>query len=183
MQGQKKIEDMVDSLIYILRTSVKGDKYITVDEELLYINKYFYLQKIRFEDRFQMIYNIDENIRSCYILQFILQPIVENAIYHGLEISKGNGIITINGYSRDKTIILEVVDNGVGMTEEQIKEIINDDDTKYSGLNSIGIANVDKRIKMYFGTTYGITINSELDKGTTVSIALPYIENRCDLDD
>ncbi|QUH31512.1 sensor histidine kinase [Vallitalea guaymasensis] len=183
MQGEKKIEDMVDSLIYILRVSIKGDKYITINDELLYINKYIDLQKIRFEDRFRMVYNIDTDIMNCYVLQFILQPIVENAIYHGLEISKGNGIITINGFKKDESIILEVIDNGVGMTEEQYNKIISDDNTKYSGLNSIGIANVDKRIKMYFGTSNGITIKSELGKGTTVSITLPYIENRYDLDD
>lgn len=183
MQGQKKIEEMVDSLIYILRASIKGDKYITIEDELYYVNKYIELQKVRFEDRFKVMFNVSDDIKGCYSLQFMLQPIVENAIYHGLEISKGNGLIKINGYRKEENIILEVIDNGVGMTEEQLKNIIHTDNTKYSGLNSIGIANVNKRIKMYFGDQYGISIDSELGRGTSVFILLPYIEDRCELED
>lgn len=183
MQGQKKIEEMVDSLIYILRASIKGDKYITIEDELYYVNKYIELQKVRFEDRFKVMFNVSDDIKGCYSLQFILQPIVENAIYHGLEISKGNGLIKINGYRKEENIILEVIDNGVGMTEEQHKNIIHTDNTKYSGLNSIGIANVNKRIKMYFGDPYGISIDSELGRGTSVFILLPYIQDRYELED
>lgn len=178
MKGQNDIEQMTAALIELLRTSLsKTGEFQTVREEVGYIQNYFTLQMFRYENSFEVSYELGTGTRECIILNFILQPLVENAIFHGIEISKGTGKIKITSDIREKKLRLTVEDNGVGMTEEKIREILTVQTEKYEGLNSIGVANVSQRIKKYFGDEYGLTYISKPGNGSIAEIWLPVMHS------
>ena len=109
-------------------------------------------------------------------LKLMLQPLVENAIYHGMEYMDGDGEICIRAWKEDKELYMEVRDNGLGMTEDQVDALFNGTSHVSSKRGSgIGVRNVNERIKLYFGTEYGLMIESEPDEGTTVRIHLPSV--------
>ena len=114
------------------------------------------------------------------IYKLILQPLVENAIYHGMEFMDGDGEIRIHVYRDGDDLYMKVSDNGLGMTKEQIENMFSDKKHVASKSGSgIGVRNVNERIRLYFGSDYGLSIESELDEGTTVTIhmkAIPYSE-------
>ncbi|WP_138750813.1 sensor histidine kinase [Paenibacillus sinopodophylli] len=175
LKKQKEIESLVISLIELLKGAIdKKGNFISLHEEVEYVKNYVLLQKFRYEDRFQTRYDIDENAKNAKVLKLILQPLVENALFHGLDMSKEGGLIKIGALRRDAFIVLTVEDNGVGMTEEQVAAILEDKARKYPGLNSIGVRNVNERIKLYFGPQYGLSYRSELGKGTIVEAVLPF---------
>ncbi len=179
MKSQEDIEKMVTSLIELLKTSISNkSEYQTVEEEINYVKSYLLLQRIRYEDRFRDEYQVDASVRNCRILKFILQPLVENALYHGIEMSKNNGVITIRAFEEGRGIKLEVEDNGVGMTRDKVEEILSDGYKKiYPGLNSIGVKNVNERIRLYFGVQYGLNFTSSVGDGTKVEVTLPYLDD------
>lgn len=173
---EPEITQMVTALIELLRASLgKTSEYQTVAEEINYIKNYFVLQKFRYEDSFVVEYDLDEAANDCLIINFLLQPLVENAIFHGLEISKGNGVIRITSKIVGDYLLLAVEDNGIGMSQERIQEILQTSNEKYAGLNSIGVSNTRERIQRYYGEAYGLHYISELGKGTIVEILLPVV--------
>lgn len=167
--------------------SIKNE-FVFLRDEINHIKNYIYIQEIRFEGRFTMEYEIPEDLMKCRILKFILQPVIENALHHGLEAKMGKGIIIISAKICKNTLHLSVKDNGVGMPQDKLaklnesftqKDIITEERVK----RSIGLKNVDARIKMINGSIYGITINSMLNIGTEVVITLPILRgNREDAD-
>lgn len=174
MKKQDDIAKMTAALIELLRTSLsKTGEYHTVREEVDYIRNYFILQKFRYENSFEVSYCLEESTLDCFMLNFILQPLVENAIFHGIEISKGNGKIRITSAEVEGRLRLTVEDNGVGMTQEKIQAILTVQEEKYEGLNSIGVANVSQRIKQYYGEKYGLDYVSEVGKGSIAQVWLP----------
>ncbi len=174
MKKQDDITEMTTALIELLRTSLsKTNEYHTVSGEIEYIRNYFILQNFRYENCFEVEYHLEEKTYDCMMLNFILQPLVENAIFHGIEISKGNGKIVITSSVSGGKLLLTVEDNGVGMTKEKIEQILSDRKEKYEGLNSIGVANVSQRIKHYFGEEYGLSYISEPGKGSIAEVWLP----------
>lgn len=176
MNEQPTIAKMVKNLIELLKISVKRtSEYITVQEEISYVDNYLSIQQFRFENRFHINYEVDESIKHVRILSFILQPIVENALLHGIEMSKGNGIINIKAFPMKDQLVLQIQDNGIGMTEEKIEQVLSEesDHQQFPGLHSIGVANVNARIKLYYGEAYGLKYDSQLGRGTTVTIMLP----------
>ncbi|MRM87731.1 sensor histidine kinase [Faecalicatena contorta] len=179
MEKQEHIAEMTAALIELLRASLsKNGEYHTVREEVEYIRNYFTLQKFRYEDKFAVEYCLCEGVQEYIMLDFILQPLVENAIFHGIEISKGNGIIRITSSVSEGKLRLTVEDNGVGMTQEKIKSILTVQEERYEGLNSIGVANVSQRIKQYFGEEYGLNYISEPGRGSIVEVWLPLFRTR-----
>jgi len=184
MHKQDNIAMMTKSLIDLLKASVsRTSEYITVQEEFDYIDNYLSIQKFRFENRFRVQYELDETIRWHRMLNFILQPLVENALLHGIEMSKGDGTITIRAFPAGERLILEVEDNGIGMTADQTRALLSEDrgDKNYPGLHSIGVYNVNARIKLYCGegdedgAAYGLQYRSEPGQGTLVTIVLPLL--------
>lgn len=176
MNDQKDIEQMTASLIELLRVSLsKTSEFITAREEVEYIRNYIVLQKFRYENSFRMSYDLEPATEECIVLNFILQPLVENAIFHGIEISKGTGEIRITSSICKGKLLLTVEDNGVGMTEEKIRAILTVQEEKYEGLNSIGVANVSQRIKRYFGEEYGLTYISGPGRGSIAQVWLPVL--------
>ena len=168
------ISDAVTSLGKLLRYSMKWvSGNVLVEQELEYIKNYMALINLRFDYEIYLSLNLPEIILQQEIPKMSLQPIVENAIYHGLDRMVDEGRILIRIYSEGEDVIFRVEDNGVGMSEEQCRSILHKEPGDNSG---IGIKNVNDRIKIYFGKEYGLSIESELDEGTTVIIRMPKVE-------
>ena len=170
----KDAEDMVTSLAKLFRISIsKGHELITIEKEIQHAQSYLRIETFRYKNQFTYTFDVDENCLGYLCNKITLQPIIENAIYHGLNRMVDEGEITIRIREDGDDIILSVEDNGIGMTEEQCQEILRKEPGDRTG---IGIKNVNDRIKIYFGEEYGLTIASELDEGTCVDIRMPKVE-------
>ncbi len=176
-KGENEIGEMVTALGNFFRKSInKGIEYVTVAEEVKNVQYYVYLQKIRFQERFNVVWDIAENITGCRIIKLVLQPIIENAIIHGVESLEHGGLIIVKGYEKDGRLYFEVIDNGKGMPEQTLRdyeEHINNANADTG--KSVGIKNVHQRIRLYYGEKYGISITSRENKGTRVVLELPMI--------
>ena len=173
--GQKDIEDIVKMLAKIMRHNLQiKDKQVTLKEELNLVESYLRIQKYRFEDRVTYSMDINCNVETIYTIPLILQPIVENAMVHGIEMKKGIGHIAIRVDEINETICIQVIDNGIGFTAERLEEIrehINSS-TEVKG-SHIGLRNVNQRIKLLYGEDFGITIESEPLVRSIVQILIP----------
>ena len=176
-KGEWEISDVVVSLGDILKYSLHGEEMLVLfEEELKYIESYLCIQKNRLEDRLTVQIEIDEEAKLCFVPKLILQPIVENAILHGIEKKKEMGRIQIQAIVREGTLEIRVTDDGIGMQPDRLmrfRESIMSDEI--SGKH-IGMRNVHRRIQLHFGEAYGLKIDSEWQKGTTVTILLPVEE-------
>lgn len=167
LKKQYDIDKLVMALSKFFRISLhKGDKFITIQEEIEHVKNFVTIEQIRFPDQFDITYNIQESILDCSILKIILQPIVENSIKHGISLKMGFGHIWINGYRDGGNIKFEVIDDGVGFDKNSNLQA---DPLSNSGY---GLRNVDERIKLEYGQQYGINIESTKDIGTKVEISL-----------
>ena len=158
----------------------RGKSISTVKDELEHVRNYLMIQHMRFKNRFTYEIEADEDVMELASVKLILQPLVENAIYHGMEFMDGDGEIRIRVYRDGDDLYMKVSDNGLGMTKEQVEGMFTDKPHVKSGSGSgIGVRNVNERIRLYFGQEYGLSIESELDEGTVVTIhmrAVPYAE-------
>lgn len=143
-------------------------------DEIHILKDYIRLQDFRYQGSFQVEYEISEEARRCYIPRLILQPLVENALLHGIDIKRQKGKIWIVGKVTEEKLFLVVKDNGRGMTKEQIRELFNSHAKKTNGLSAVGVPNVKERLELYYGTEGGMRYESS-DEGTTVTIFLPAI--------
>lgn len=176
MQGAKNISMTITALVKLLRISINlSSDMIFLKEEIEYVENYVLIQKMRFNEQFEICYYIGEECTECKIPKLILQPIVENSIVHAYnEEDKVCMKIEIKAYRDAGDLIIEVVDNGTGIEEDVLKSIFNNKNV--SRFSTVGLNNVNERIKLYFGENYGIRISSEMNKGTCVKIILPYIK-------
>lgn len=170
------VTTMVVALSQFFRISIsRGRELITVSDEIEHIKSYLIIQKIRYKNKFKFSIEAQPEALGYKTLKIILQPIVENAIYHGVEQLYDEGIIKINVSVDGDTILFQVIDNGYGIKPDILKDILNKEaNEKDSG--GVGLKNVNERIKLFFGEQYGIKIFSTLDVGTTVNIRIPIIE-------
>ena len=166
---------MVKALASLFRISLsKGKVIIPIETEIKHAKYYLYIQNIRYRNRFSVKYDIDPEIENYSTIKLIIQPLLENAIYHAMELMDGDGIIVIKGYRKGDDIYIEIIDNGLGMNQEMIDGLLVGKSTSSRKKGSgIGLKNVHKRIKLYYGEGYGLEIESELDVGTTIRIHLP----------
>ncbi|WP_377147080.1 sensor histidine kinase [Robinsoniella peoriensis] len=172
-KNDPEVEKMVDSVISLMRFAIKKtDAFITVEEEVNYIHQYIFLQKAKYGDAFQVVYEVDPLAKEFKMLGFILQPLVENSIYHGIDMSTGEGEIRIKVSAEDHSLVLRIEDNGVGFSEERLDEILHKE-KKYKGFNSIGIKIVMERLSAYYKNAYDFRITSEEGEGTKIEIRLP----------
>ena len=178
LNRQYDIEKMITCLVEIFKTalSMKG-KNCRLSEELSYVDNYLQLQKIRYVNSFSVEYDIAEDTEDLFIVGFILQPLVENALLHGLELNKPGGRITIKSRIGNGLLMIWVSDNGVGMDEETIKAVMKGHAKTRTDLNNIGVKNVEERIKYSFGEEYGLRFHSARGNGTTVEILLPVLRS------
>lgn len=171
---------MVTALARLFRISLsKGRNIISVRDEIEHVRNYLTIQNIRYKNKF--IYNIEveDRVLNLATIKLIIQPLVENAIYHGMAFMDEDGEILIRAYLRDNDLCIDVIDNGPGMVQKSADDILMKDViTKKKG-SGIGLKNVYQRIQIYYGIKYGLKIYSEPDEGVTVRIQIPAI----DLDD
>lgn len=165
---------MVHALARLFRISIsKGHELIPISKEIEHAESYLQIQKYRYKNQFTYEFQVDPECLDYYCNKITLQPIIENAINHGLDLLVEEGRITVQVCQDGEDILFFVQDNGVGMSEEQLRTILQHDPKDRTG---IGIKNVNDRLKIYFGKQYGLHISSELDIGTCVEIRMPKIK-------
>ena len=168
-EDNEKVISITKSLANYFRLSLSnGHEKIPLKDEIMHTKEYLFIQKQRYENKLSYFFNIeDESLLSIKVPKIIIQPIVENSIYHGIKNLSGNGIITIDVYRQNSTINISVKDNGIGF--EKAKQF------KKSKTGGVGIQNVDKRIKFYYGKNYGVFINKDSKtEGAEVIIKIPF---------
>ncbi|MFD0714552.1 sensor histidine kinase [Paenibacillus sp. GCM10027626] len=182
MGKKEEIITMITSLSKLFRISLsKGRRTITVREELEHARHYLTIQQMRFKKKFQFSIEAEEEALSGCTLKLVLQPLIENAIIHGIEYLVDEGMIQVSARIEGGFLLMEVADNGVGMTEEQLqalfKETSPDGEAAQTGNGGSGVAvlNVHARIRLYYGENYGLSYESEREEGTTARIRLPFI--------
>ncbi|MCX7711229.1 MAG: sensor histidine kinase [Clostridia bacterium] len=161
----------------LLRYSINiKNKAVTIKEEIEHLQNYILLQNYRYGNRFELHLDIPDELYSLSVIKLVFQPIVENALYHGLEMVDEKGTITVHGYRTVDKICFDIKDNGIGMTPLQLEQLVertNDFSAMEEGSKGIGLRNINERIRLHYGDEYGIKIASEYGKGTTVTIELP----------
>jgi two-component system sensor histidine kinase YesM len=180
MDNDNKAIRMIKLLINLFRSGTyRGEKLVTLDEEIQHVKSYIEIQQIRFSGKFEVVYSIPQELLQQKMLKLTLQPIVENAIYHGLEMSPKSGLLTIDATVLNNRVRIRVCDNGMGMDAEKLKSI-NEQLIRDIHPDNIGIINVHGRIRLFFGNEYGIEISSQLGLGTEVSLWIPSIAAAAD---
>lgn len=172
---ENAISDMVNALANMLRSSLgRADALIPLQEELEHCHQYLKIQNVRYQDRFDVVWDIAEDVTDCRVIRIILQPILENAIYHGVKHLSSRGRITISAKRSQDKLHLEVRDNGLGMPKSQVEALysrMQQDVIQVS--NHIGLANVYQRLKLYYGEDCEMKIQSKMGAGTSVILILP----------
>lgn len=154
----------------------KGKEFISIKEEEKHISSYLQIQEMRYRDILEYDIQLDQVIYKYQILKLTLQPVVENALYHGIKYKRAKGCIHIHGEKEGDIIRLTVRDDGVGMDEEELEQLRQQIEKPCQETEKgFGLANVNERIHMYFGPEYGMKIQSQKGKGTTVEIVIPAI--------
>ena len=173
-QKQEAVK-VVTALARFFRISLsKGKSIITVQDELEHVGNYLTIQQMRFKNKFIYTIDAEEEVMDLACLKLMLQPLVENAIYHGMEFMDGDGEIRVEVRRQGNELWFSVSDNGLGMTAQQTESLLGEKTHVSSRRGSgIGVKNVNERIRLYFGEAYGLAIQSEPDEGTRILIRLP----------
>ena len=176
--NDSNIVAMTEALAKLFRISLnKGNEEISLERELEHVKNYLIIQSMRYADKFTYEILVEPGVERCRTIKLILQPIVENCIYHGIKKKRGTGKITIRAYRREQDLIIEVSDDGCGMPEEICRKILSDEiESENISGSGIGVKNVNERIQLRFGKKYGLSYSSEEGVGTTVTYVLPYNE-------
>ena len=176
MAEGKKNEEVVlmtASLARLLRQSISNeDEVVPIANEVEYARGYLTIQKMRYKDKLEFQIDVDSSILYIPLIKLVLQPIIENAIYHGLKYKESKGLLIVKGFMKDGNAVLQVIDDGVGMDADTLAHIYDRHKVNYHS-NGVGVYNVQKRLKLYYGDGYGITYESEKGKGTTATITIP----------
>ena len=171
---------MTTQLGSLFRVSLsRGKTIISIEDEIRHAKNYMGIQKIRYKNAFQVIFQVEPEVEQCCTVKLVLQPLLENAIYYGMEYMDGEGEILVKGYKKDGDIYLEVEDNGLGMPEEEAAKLLTEKPRERKRGSGVGLINVDSRIRLRFGKEYGLIIESHPDEGMKVTIhipAIPYTE-------
>lgn len=183
MNGVEEISEMVTALATIMDASIGRDnKLITIADELTCIKQYIFILQKRFGDKIKLLEDADDEALKTEIPRLLLQPLVENAVYHGLEPRHGRGTILIRAKCREAKLLIEIVDNGVGIEPERLNslnQMLREHDEEAvspepaSERKSVGIVNVNRRIKLFFGSRWGIRISSRVGCYTKITVTLP----------
>jgi len=178
-RGASDIVQIVSALTSLFRIALsKGKEMISLADELEHVRSYLIIQKLRYEDKFDYSLCVQEEVLPFQVLKLTLQPLVENAIYHGIKERRGHGTIRVDALRRDETLVLRVCDNGVGMSQEKldnVRTLLTKAPAESSQKTGYGISNVNERIQLSFGKSFGLRFESELGEGTTVEILHPLI--------
>ena len=178
MSGANNVSKTISALGRLLEVSInKGEEEVCFSEEFELVKCYVYIQNVRYNDKFELQLKVeDERIYSYRVPKLILQPIVENSIIHGFGDMVDNCVIKIDAYGKGESVIIDVIDNGTGIDKDRLEGLMHSKNAKQK-FSGIGLKNVHERIRLKYGDQYGISINSAGGEGTTVSIAIPKLED------
>ena len=174
-EGKKNEEVVVmtASLARLLRQSISNEEeQLPIGQEVEYARSYLTIQKMRYKDKLEFQIQVDAQIMGVPIIKLVLQPLIENAIYHGLKYKEGKGLLIVRGYREGENAVIQIKDNGAGMDEQTLSHIFEKHKVNYRS-NGVGVYNVQKRLQLYYGMDYGITYSSRQGEGTTASIVIP----------
>ena len=161
----------IENLSNMFRIVLKDDKVITtLDEEMRYTEHYLFFQRQSFKEKLEIMWNIDESVKQYKVVKLLLQPVVENSIIHGMDTTKEKLVINITVKDNTQNIYINIEDNGVGADINYVKQALQGD---IKTRNSIGIKNVNDRIKEYYGNQYGLKFSSNIGERTIVEIIIP----------
>jgi two-component system, sensor histidine kinase YesM len=173
IQGNTSVSTAITALVKLLRISINlGRDMITLNEEVDYVKNYIVIQKLRFSKAINIVYHIDESCTNLSVPKLILQPIVENSIIYGMEDERLELNIQVNAYTQENRLIIEINDDGPGIPEAVLKNILSESTDK-NRFSKVGLNNINQRIKLYFGSEFGVNIETELGSGTKVIVTLP----------
>ncbi len=176
--SENPVSEALVNLANFFRNALPSSGYlISIEEEIKYTKDYINILNLRYGDLFDIEWDIDPAIMSCTIIKICLQPVIENAVYHGFKPKGDKGLLVISGIRLENNIILTVKDDGIGMEADEVDSLNQRLQAEaYNGKRNIGLANVNKRIKIIFGKAYGIKVESTFGKGTCVYITIPATE-------
>lgn len=186
-KGAEDVAEVIEALSKLFRIGLsKGKDIISFSEEIEHIQSYLSIQKTRYKDKLNYTFDIAPSVQDLYILKLVLQPVVENAIYHGIKQRRRPGHIFIRAEEQEGQLIIQVKDDGVGMSPETLASLreslsvdftVGDKEEKMKKMKGYGMINVQARIQLTFGNSYGLKVDSEEGKGTTVTIVHPIIRH------
>lgn len=174
LKGAKSISRSITALSNLLEYNFKDTRlFSTVQNELNYVREYVYLQKVRYQHKIFDEYTVEEELMGCPVLKLTFQPIVENAIVHGILNRSGTGTVRISGHLQEGEMVFVIADDGVGMSNAAVSHLLEPSQEKYDDIDHIALWNINKRIQAQYGQQYGISIESTVDEGTRVTLRLP----------
>lgn len=178
-KGDTEICDMVSAISNLMRISIGNKQDIfSIRQELKYVKDYLYIQETRYRDRFQVYFAIDEKILDEKIPKLTIQPLVENAIVHSVEVSKGKTVLNINGYIEQGNVVIEIKDDGVGMDRDTLLHLLDPPEGEEKDISvahtGLGMYAVHQRLSHLYGEEYGLTADSEPGNGTCIKICIPF---------
>jgi len=174
MQSATDIARVLDIFIQLMKYCTRSDrKWVTVEEEVNFIKDYVSLLERRYMKRFALSFKVEGNTGQAWIMPFLIQPIVENAIFHGFGGDNGDKEIELTVQLVQSDLIIIVKDQGKGMEADQVRRLLNSDAEYREGLSGTGLKNIHERIQLEFGSPYGLSIESIVGKGTAVTLRVP----------
>lgn len=172
MEKYEKAVEMVTSLSSFFRSSLsRGRDIISLREEEQHIRSYLEIQQVRYKDILDYVIDMNQELAGYQVPKLTLQPLVENALYHGIKLKRGKGTIHVTSYSEGDVIYMEVTDSGAGMDEERLKEVRRA--IRKEERVGFGLSTVHERLQLLYGTEYGLTIESNAGEGTKVVARIP----------
>lgn len=169
---------IVQHLADLFRISIgKGDAYVPIEHEIRHVELYSWIHELRYPGRFTLTLDVPDGLRKLFTLKFILQPIVENAIHHGLEQVENGGEIIVHVERSASDVLISVLDNGMGIDPARLSDVREQLRGAPSEARSIGLKNVHERLRLHFGAGYGVTIDSPPEGGTIVRMLVPVLRN------
>ena len=169
----EEVVQMTAALATMMRQSFNNKaEIVSLEAEIEHVESYLMIQKMRYMDKLNFSVSLEEGIRECPIVKLVLQPLVENAIYHGIRYKNGSGTVRVSAKREGEEIHITVEDDGVGMSEQALQHIFDEHKVNYNS-NGVGVYNVERRLKLYYGNAYGLFYESERNRGTRVLMKIP----------
>ena len=179
-EEQEQAIKMTSALARFFQQSIgTSEIFVTIREELEYTRQYLIIQRMRYKDKLDFDIQVNQDILNMNIIKMVLQPLVENSLYHGLKYKKGQGVIRIAGYRLKDKILIKVSDNGIGMDKDTLNKLFElKEKSEEQKSKGIGLANIQNRLRLYYGEEYGLTVDSEKGIGTTITVVIPVDEGK-----
>lgn len=174
IQGSRQVSALCQSLAGLFRYSLNmKEPFSTVGQEIVHLKNYIYVMNVRMQKQVEYRFHIDDAVLNDTLPRISIQPLVENAVNHGLRNKKGEKWVSIHAQAEGEYLLIMVEDNGVGMEEKKVRELLSGQEEKQDRSSSIGIQNINKRMKLLYGEAFGLVIESEPEKGTVVYLRIP----------